>query len=33
MGYQDQAKTLFQLTTELTENKVEIAVSKATTYH
>jgi hypothetical protein len=29
MRYQDQAKTLFQLTTELTDSKVEIAVSKA----
>ncbi len=31
MGYPDQAKTLFQLTTELTDAKVEIAVSKAIT--
>ncbi len=29
MRYQDQAKTLFQLTTELTDSKVEIAVSRA----
>ena len=29
MPYIDQAKTLFQLTTELTESKMEVAVNKA----
>ena len=30
MRYQDEAKSLFQLSTELTERKVEIAVTNAT---